>query len=166
MILAFDTYYFDNKAKTVCLCFEHWTDDKPTQIFEEIIEGIAEYEPGAFYKRELPCILSLLKKIDIAIVDLIVVDSFVILDDAGKLGLGGHLYEHLGKKIPIIGVAKSNFAQNTQNKKAVLRGESLNPLFVTSLGIDLEQASENIKSMHGEYRLPTLLKLLDRLTKE
>lgn len=166
MILAFDTYYFDNKAKTVCLCFEQWTDDKPAQVFEEIVEGIAEYEPGAFYKRELPCILSLLNKIDLTCVDWIVVDGYVILNDTGKIGLGGYLYEQLDKKVPVIGVAKSNYVQNTKNKLAILRGESVNPLFITALGVSLEKAGEYIKNMHGEFRLPTLLKQLDRLTKE
>ena len=33
MILAFDTYYFDNKAKTVCLEFENWDEDKNFKIY-------------------------------------------------------------------------------------------------------------------------------------
>ncbi|MEP2278341.1 MAG: endonuclease V, partial [Maribacter sp.] len=92
MIIAFDTYYYDNKAKTVGVSFNKWEDDKPIEIYSEIIEGVAEYEPGSFYKRELPCIMSLLKKISLDKIDLIIVDSYVILDDNGKLGLGGHLF--------------------------------------------------------------------------
>ena len=64
MILAFDTYYFDNKAKTVCISFRSWPDESPLGMEEEITEGISDYEPGAFFKRELPCILSLLRKYD------------------------------------------------------------------------------------------------------
>jgi hypothetical protein len=30
MILAFDTYYFENKAKTVCIAFENWNEDENT----------------------------------------------------------------------------------------------------------------------------------------
>jgi len=62
MILAFDTYYFDNKAKTVCISFNSWTDKSPINVYNEIIKNIAEYEPGSFYKRELPCILALLEE--------------------------------------------------------------------------------------------------------
>ena len=67
MTLAFDSYYSEDKAKTVCLAFKDWSDSKPTNIYEEITSGIAEYEPGAFYKRELPCILSLLDKIKVCV---------------------------------------------------------------------------------------------------
>ncbi len=165
MILAFDTWYFDNQAKTVCLGFYDWADEKPARIFTETIDAPAEYEPGAFYKRELPCIISLLKQIDLQLVRAIVVDGFVVLDDAGKPGLGGRLYEYLDQKIPVIGVAKTNFAQNVANKRAVVRGESTRPLFVTALGMDLDTAADLIKSMHGEFRMPSLLKELDRLTK-
>jgi len=110
MILAFDTYYFDNKAKTVALQFGSWDDAESINVYTEILEGIAGYEPGAFYKRELPCILSLLQQIDLNQVACIIVDGFVYLDDDKKSGLGAHLYEAIGQKIPIIGVAKTNFA--------------------------------------------------------
>lgn len=165
MILAFDTYYYDNQAKTVCLGFYDWADEKPARVFTETIDVPAEYEPGAFYKRELPCIVSLLKQIDLNSVNAIVVDGFVVLDDAGKPGLGGWLYEYLDQKIPVIGVAKTNFAQNIVNKRAVVRGLSSKPLFVTAIGMDLDAAANHVKNMYGDYRMPTLLKELDRLTK-
>ncbi len=166
MILAFDTYYYDNKAKTVCIKFVEWTDNAPIKIYTEITDQIEEYESGAFYKRELPCITNLLKKIDIEKISVIVVDSFVILDDNGKLGLGGYLYEYLGKQIQIIGVAKTNFAQNNINKREIYRGQSKKPLYITALGMDLDLASTKIKSMDGEFRIPTLLKQLDTMTKD
>lgn len=165
MILAFDTYYFDNKAKTICVTFESWDHTDKFNHFEEIIEHVEEYIPGKFYRREMPCILSLLQKINIQDVEIIIIDGFVFLDDNGKLGLGGHLYQELDCKIPIIGVAKSNFASINKNKKEVFRGESKKPIYITSIGIDLDVASENIKNMSGKYRMPTLLKELDRLTK-
>lgn len=165
MILAFDTYYTDNQAKTVCLAFADWADDKPGEILTEMLDSPAAYEPGAFYKRELPCIVSLLKQIDLNRVSVIVIDGFVVLDDFGKPGLGGRLYEYLDQKIPVIGVAKTNFAQNVVNKRTVVRGQGSKPLFITALGIDLDTAAGYIKKMHGDFRLPTLLKELDRLTK-
>lgn len=168
MILAFDTYYFDDKAKTVCIAYESWQNEGNYKVYDEILENIAEYTPGEFYKRELPCILSLLEKIKPVIgdIELIIVDSFVYLDDEGKLGLGGHLYNALDCKIPIIGVAKTNFATIENQKKPVLRGDSVKPLFVTAIGIGLEESANFIQNMQGEFRIPTLLKLLDTLTKE
>ncbi|WP_237275134.1 endonuclease V [Tenacibaculum ovolyticum] len=166
MIIAFDTYYYENKAKTIGVSFNKWKNDKPIEIYSEIIEGIAAYEPGSFYKREMPCILSLLKKIDLNDVQFIIVDGYVILDDDGKYGLGGHLYEELGEKIPIIGVAKSGYDSNKLNSKALLRRESKKPLYISAIGIELNLAFEYIKSMHGNYRMPTLLQIMDTKTKE
>lgn len=166
MILAFDTYYYDNKAKTVCLEFTEWNQEKDFKVHTEIIDNVSEYIPGEFYKRELPCIFSLLNKIVLKEDTIIIVDGFVYLDDDKKYGLGGHLYEKLNKKIPIIGVAKTNFASIEKDKKPLFRGDSKKPLFVTSIGIDLEDAFQKIESMAGEFRIPTLLKEMDRLTKE
>jgi deoxyribonuclease V len=166
MILAFDTYYFEDKAKTVCISFENWSDPVPSGIEVEVMEGISEYEPGSFYKREMPCILSLLKRYNLKDVDLIIVDSYVLLDDAGKLGLGGHLYEHLDRAIPIIGVAKSRFNSNILNVKELLRGDSIKPLYISAIDIDLEEAYNLVQSMHGSYRMPTLLQILDAKTRE
>ena len=166
MILAFDTYYFDNKAKTVCLEFSEYNQKENFMVHTEIIENVEEYIPGEFYKRELPCIMSVLNQINLENIEVIIVDGFVYLDDDKKYGLGGHLYEKLNRQIPIIGVAKTNFASIEKNKKALYRGDSIKPLYITSIGIDLEEAFKNIESMHGEFRMPTLLKELDRLTKE
>jgi deoxyribonuclease V len=167
MILAFDTYY-DNtgKAKTVCLAFERWNDEQPLAIHTAFMENVADYTPGEFYKRELPCILDLFRTLPYTEIEAIIVDGFVFLDDNRKLGLGGHLYEWLQEKIPVIGVAKTNFASIDKLKKPVLRGESLKPLYVTALGIDIETAAQHVQSMAGEYRFPTLLKELDQLTKQ
>src|SRR6478609_638186 len=160
MILAFDTYYFDSKAKTVCIVFENW-DNETYSVHDEIIEGVEEYKSGEFYKRELPCILSLLNKINPDNVEAIIVDGYVFLDDEFKLGLGGYLYQALNNKIPIIGVAKTNFATLDRNKRSLLRGESVKPLYVTAIGIDLDEAMDRIKQMKGAYRIPDLLKKLD-----
>lgn len=166
MIWAFDTYYYQNKAKTVCVSFDDWTSPASLRVFSEILEGIEEYIPGAFYKRELPCILSLLEKLPAGSVDAIIVDGFVYLDDEQKPGLGNYLYEQLERKIPIVGVAKTNFATIEQHKKLVFRGQSERPLYVTAVGMDLDEAAAKVQSMSGAYRIPDLLKQLDQLTKE
>ena len=125
-----------------------------------------EYVPGEFYKRELPCILEILEEVDLQKIDTIVVDGFVYLDDDLKPGLGAYVYKTLEEKIPVIGVAKSNFLKNKNCSVAVLRGESIKPLFVTAAGIDLSAAAMNIESMQGDFRMPTLLQQLDTQTKE
>lgn len=166
MILAFDVYYHNNKAKSVAIQFENWDDIAANQVFIEYIEPVVEYEPGAFYKRELPCIMQILEKIDLSKIAYIVVDGYVLLDDIGKRGLGAYLYEAIGEKVPIIGVAKTYFANNELNVKKIFRGESMNPLMVSAIGVDLECAAIYIQNMFGEFRIPKLLKDLDRLTKE
>ncbi len=165
MILAFDTAYSGDRAKTVCLAFHNWSDAVPASIHSESIEGVADYEPGQFYKRELPCIVSLLKTIPVDNVEAIIVDGLVVLDDTGLLGLGAHLHTALHGRVPVIGVAKTNFATLHQLKAEVLRGKSKKPLYVTAMGMPLEQAADHVRSMHGEFRMPHLLSELDRLTK-
>ena len=120
MILAFDTYYFDNKAKTVCLEFSEYNQKENFKVHTEIIENVEEYIPGEFYKRELPCIMSVLNQINLQNIEVIIVDGFVYLDDDKKYGLGGHLYEKLNRQIPIIGVAKTNFASIEKDKKSFI----------------------------------------------
>lgn len=166
MILAIDVHYRNNTAKVVCAVLQHWKDDAAIDYRVKYVDAVAEYIPGEFYKRELPCILEILQDIDLATISCIVIDGFVVLDDAGKHGLGGYLYEHLDRKVPVIGVAKSNFHQNTRHVIPVCRGESANPLYITAIGTNLQQAADNIQGMHGEYRIPTVLKELDRKTKE
>lgn len=165
MIIAFDTHYFNDSAKTVGLVFQHWEDETAIRIESEILKNIAPYEAGAFYKRELPCILSLLTQFNLQDISYIIVDGYCLLNDSGKLGLGGYLYHTLDQQIPIIGVAKTQFLANTINVLKLLRGESKKPLFITSIGMDLSKAYHNIQMMHGAYRMPTLLSLLDQETK-
>lgn len=164
MILAFDTYYFENKAKTVCAAFNN--DESDIKFYEDIIESKEDYIPGQFYKKELPCIINLINKIDLIDVNYIIIDGFVFLDDFKKFGLGGFLYEELNKKIPVIGVAKTNFASIEREKRLLFRGKSQKPLYITSIGIDIDEAVKKIETLKGEFRIPTMLKLLDQLTKE
>ncbi len=159
MIAAFDVHYLNDDATTACVCFDDWADIISTQDFVELTHNVAPYEPGKFYKRELPCIISLLTKHNLR-PDVIVVDGYVWLDE-NKLGLGGHLYNELGGIIPVIGVAKSKFAIHSKVKE-VYRGTSQNPLYVTSVGIDLDEAARNIENMDGNFREPSLLKRADQ----
>jgi len=98
--------------------------------------------------------------------DIIVIDGFVFLDDQMKLGLGTHLYYGIGETNPIVGVGKSNFATLNKLKRPILRGESQNPLFITTIGLDLDEVANKVKNMFGEYRMPYLLSQLDQMTKK
>ena len=128
------------------------------------IGEVAAYVPGQFYRRELPCVLALLDTIEQPI-DTIVVDGYVILDAAGSHGLGGHLYEALDRQVPVVGVAKTPFRANPPAIE-VCRGGSQRPLFVTALGVDLQAAADSVAGMHGRFRLPTMLKRVDRLCRD
>lgn len=166
MILAFDTYYQDSGARTVALAFKNWKDKEPFEIHSHLRHEVEVYIPGEFYRRELPCILELLNQLKYENIEAIVIDGFVYLDDALKPGLGAHLYHALHDKIPIIGVAKTNFATVQQTQIALIRGKSASPLFITSIGIELDEAAKHIQSMSGEHRIPDLLRLLDQKTRE
>lgn len=166
MILTIDVHYKTNYAKTVLLFFEHWQSETPSNVVTHITKDVMEYEPGSFYKRELPCILNALQTVSLDEIETIIIDGYIYVDNEGKYGLGGYLYEALDKKFPIIGVAKTSFQSNKETVVEILRGESKNPLFVSALGLDKEVAANHIKSMFGAYRLPYLLKLMDQITKE
>ncbi len=166
MKIAIDVHYRQKNAKIVAVIFEDWADEVAKQFIVKYMDVAEEYVPGQFYKRELPCILEILKQVDLKRFDCVIVDGFVYLDDQLSPGLGAHLYHQLKEKIPVIGVAKSNFLKNKKCSVEVLRGESVRPLFVTAAGMDLSKAAKAIKGMHGEFRMPALLQQLDTQTKE
>lgn len=166
MIFAVDVYYNGNIAQAACIAFKHWTDERPNFSKKELIINVEPYQPGEFFKRELPCILKVLKGIDQASMDVIVVDGYVFLDDDKKPGLGAHLSEALGSSVPVIGVAKAKFGSDGNYVREVLRGNSQQPLYITSVGLDLDHAAEQVRNMHGPHRIPTLLKQLDFLSRQ
>lgn len=165
MIIAIDVHYRDNYAKAVSIEFDQWDAEAPDRIHEVLVEELHEYIPGSFYLRELPCIMEVLKKSPLEETDLILIDGYVILNDEGKKGLGGHLYDALEGSIPVVGVAKNPFKNNAKYVREVYRGKSKKPLFITALGMDLEEAAEQVKNMKGPNRIPDLLRILDQQTK-
>ncbi|MGG5600497.1 hypothetical protein [Myroides sp. DF42-4-2] len=80
--------------------------------------------------------------------------------------LGSYLFQALGEKTPVIGIAKSYFFTASNLVKEGYRGTSKKPLYVTAVGIDLDEAHQAIQQMYGEYRIPYLLKLVDSETKK
>ncbi len=164
MIACVDVTYRDSGAIAVCVLFHTWTDAVSAGEYVKKIDQVENYRPGEFYLRELPCILLVLEEVR-APLEAVVVDGYVWLGEERRPGLGAKLYDALGKITPVIGVAKSWFA-GTTGAIAVLRGRSARPLFVTAAGMVPEKAAECIRLMHGEHRIPTLLKRADRLSRE
>lgn len=164
MKVVLDVDYRDGDAYAVAsaIAFKDWSDSSPLETVSIKISPVAPYEPGSFYKRELPCLLKALTALSARrseAISEIVVDSYVTLGP-NHPGLGYKLYEAFNKTIPVIGVAKTHFkdAEAVQ----VLRGQSLSPLYVTAVGTDTVIAANNIRHMHGLFRIPTLLKTVDQ----
>ncbi|WKB53452.1 endonuclease V [Eleftheria terrae] len=164
MMMAVDVDYREPGAVVAGVSFEHWEDAVPLHEHVASLAEVAPYEPGAFYKRELPCLLALLRQAG-ELPQLLLVDGYVHLGAEQRDGLGIHLWRALHGRVPVIGVAKTAFA-GTPAEAALLRGDSARPLFISAAGIALAEARECVARMHGRHRLPTLLKRVDRLCRE
>ena len=143
------------------MLFEEWTSEQPVEELREFIENVAPYKPGSFFRRELPCLLKLLDRVR-GRFDLVIIEGHVWLGAENRPGLGAHLYGALQERVPVIGVAKSPFKESP-NAQQVFRGRSRRPLYVTAAGVDPSWAARNIERMHGQHRIPRLLKRVDRL---
>jgi deoxyribonuclease V len=161
MILAVDAHYINNHAAVAGVAFNQWEQPSFDATFLSSISGVNEYIPGSFYQRELPCILKLLNEHALH-PDCIVIDGYVFLDGTTKPGLGKYLFDTLNGSTPIVGVAKNAFKEISLEFQ-IIRGKSLKPLYITSIGMPIEQAKENIMKMYGKYRIPHILKMLDLL---
>lgn len=164
MIAAIDVYYTPAITKSVAVLFE-WEEDKAHIIYSTQITDVTDYVPGKFYLTELPCLLKVIEQIDLSKIEAIIIDGYVFIDDNDAYGLGAYLWEALERKIPVIGVAKRKFHPVQASAREIYRGESDNLLYVSAVGYNLENAARHIKSMKGKYRIPTILKELDSLTK-
>lgn len=168
MLLAVDVDYHSGHAGgTACVAgvvFDEWWTKKLTSAYVTNISEVSPYRPGNFYQRELPCILELLRLV-IEPIDIIIVDGYVWLDEAGTPGWGAHLFqlfEPLGCGTSVVGVAKSLYL-GSAHAITLNRGESKKPLYVTAAGMDLRQASDCVLSMAGSSRIPAFLSLVDQL---
>jgi deoxyribonuclease V len=161
MLACVDVDYRDPEAFAACVLFRAWPDEQPAGERVERIASVEAYQPGQFYKRELPCLLAVLCATR-APLEAVLVDGYVWLRDEQSPGLGAHLYEALGRAVPVIGVAKSRFA-SAGAAREVRRGDSRRPLYVSAAGLDVEEAARCVQRMHGPHRVPTLLKRVDLL---
>lgn len=170
MIAALDVCYAEpgtpavHAAAAACVVFERWTDSAERASRVALLERVAPYEPGAFYRRELPCLLAALAAVG-AEPEVVVIDGYVWLSADGRPGLGAHLYEALERRATIVGVAKTSFT-GSAFAEHVLRGGSAKPLYVTAAGVDAPTAARWIREMNGPHRVPTLLKRADRMCRD
>ena len=174
ILLALDSYYKDDICNTSLVVFNK---DEGVPIYQDTIytKVTSKYVPGEFYKRELPGIKKILKKLikehpDIwDSVHAIIVDGYIKLKSGDKEwdGLGGHLWNYLiknGQHKIIYGIAKSKFGDCDQISYKILRGTSKNPLYVQTTAAPII-VLHTVKYMYGKYRIPTMLKLVDQLSR-
>ena len=160
MLVCLDVHYGTTVTRAALVGFGVWTDATSSlELVDEHTPDPAPYLPGSFFERELPYLVAILGRVTEAI-DAIVVDGYVWLGPERK-GLGVHVHERCG--VPVIGVAKSSFVGASASP--VLRGASAQPLHVTAIGIEQATAAAHVASMHGPFRLPTLLKRADSLAR-
>jgi deoxyribonuclease V len=159
MICCVDVDYQPTTVTTACVGFDAWTDGAPAiEVVMRSTGPAAAYQPGAFYERELPYLLGVLERMPA--VDIVVVDGYVWLGPA-QPGLGWHL--HAARGGIVIGVAKTRYAG--ADGIEVVRGDSARPLFVTAIGIEPALAADHVRGMHGDFRIPTLLRTVDALAR-
>ena len=164
MIICLDVDYRPDRAVAAGVLIEHWEDASPLKELVRAYEQPASYRAGEFYLRELPPLLKVLNSLpDPA--ETAVIDGYVWLGINREPGLGAYLYRALKKKTAVIGVAKSRFKEG-DFALSVFRGRSRKPLYVTAVGMDPREAAAAVKRMHGKHRLPTILKRVDRVSRE
>lgn len=163
MILAVDVQYNDETASIGAVLFEAFDGAEEPVRFHLSYPDPEPYVPGAFYRRELPCILALLENPAIK-PETIIVDGHVYLDGLTKPGLGKHLYDALNGEVAVIGVAKSAFT-GIDPSCEIFRGSSKKPLYVSAVGITHDAAKRNIIEMHGNNRIPSRLREADQIAR-
>jgi len=125
------------------------------------VPHVAPYEPGALFKRELPCIGAVLALN--GPLDLLVIDGYATLDPHGRPGLGAYAADAFN--LPVIGVAKTPFRTATHAIE-VIRGTATRPLYVTAAGgIGIDEAARIVAGMAGPHRVPSALARVDRLAR-
>jgi deoxyribonuclease V len=168
VIGCLDVDYRDTGVTAACVGADAWTDE--IARIEVVVRSLgrpAAYQPGAFYERELPYLLEVLARMPP--LEVLVVDAYVWLGP-DQPGLGKRLHDALGGGGIVVGVAKTRFAGAEAGGGAsgvieVRRGDSDRPLHVTAVGMSPADAARHVAAMHGEFRIPTLLRRVDALAR-
>ncbi|MEM9029109.1 MAG: endonuclease V [Pseudomonadota bacterium] len=160
MIVCIDAAYSDTASAAAGVVAKSWSHGEPHDTIIVRSATSADYEPGAFYKRELPLLEAVMACMSFRPAT-VVIDGYVWLGRDGQMGLGAHLHKALENAVPVVGIAKSAFAHDDWSRP-VLRGVSKRPLFVTAVGMACDAAATLVAGMHGASRLPTLVQAADR----
>ena len=151
------------QANAAAAAFDAWDVAEPIKTYVSPIAHVDKAVRGALDLRELACMLQLLQDHRLT-PELVLIDGFVHLDADETPGVGQHLYQALGGKVPVIGVSKKSLP-GLSAQFEVMREDEAPPLVVTCAGIDIGAAKVRLRSMHGRKRVPTLMKLAARLAK-
>jgi len=160
VLVCVDVQY-DAAAITAALVgFGGWADAASVlELVDRHPPDPAPYVPGAFFERELPYLSAILARVA-GPIEVIIIDGYVWLGP-DRRGLGVHVHE--ARSVPVIGIAKSPFFGATPTP--VIHGASAQPLYVTAIGIEQAVAAAHVASMHGPFRIPTLIKRADALAR-
>jgi deoxyribonuclease V len=163
-IVAVDVDYRTDCVVTACIGFAAWGDATAEVEWVGAEHGAAApYEPGQFYRRELPYLVRAVAAVKtVRAVDAVVVDAHAWLDE-GRPGLGAHLATALGAGAVVVGIAKTRYRGGAG--LPVLRGQSQTPLWVSAVGMGAAAAAELVRAMAGPFRLPALLARVDGLAR-
>ena len=164
MLAILDAAYSETASAVVCVTAASWDATRSLDEISLTAGPPAAYEPGQFFKRELPLLVDVLARLPDRPAT-IVIDGYVWLGMDGRKGLGAHLYDALGEACAVVGIAKTRFADAEQWSAQVVRGAGTSPLYVTAAGIALDDAAAGVKRMSGGHRIPALVGLADRLAR-
>lgn len=165
MIAILDAAYSDTASAAACVTVDDCRDASALAQFTHRAGPAADYEPGEFYKREMPLLLAVLAMLPRK-PEVVVIDGYVWLGAEDRKGLGAHLFDALGGASGVVGIAKTKFHGASYWAAEVRRGGSDSPLYVTAVGVATEEATAAVKLMHGDHRIPTLVALADRLARD
>ncbi len=163
MFAALDVYYRGQIAQAAAVVFAQWAAAEPLALYAHRMTVEADYVPGRFFLRELRPLEAVLDRVR-EVLTCIIVDGYVTFGP-DRPALGYYLFDRLGGRIAVIGVAKSKYGP-AEGEIAIVRGDSQRPLYITAAGMSRQAAADAIAGMHGAHRIPTLLKEADRLSKK
>ncbi|MFT6396740.1 MAG: deoxyribonuclease V [Bradymonadia bacterium] len=189
MIALLDVDYRKSNAVAAAVVFRDWGDEDLVLEGTTTIDSVEDYQPGRFYERELPCLLAIWERLELNSatkerrvgvsvrneddrrsgralprIHTVIVDGHVWLDEAKSPGLGAHLWDALENRVCVVGVAKGAF-RGVSGTIEVQRGASNSPLYVSAAGMDPLNAAHHVEAMVGQYRIPTLLRRVDQLSR-
>lgn len=164
MIIVIDGDYNENIGNMAGVLIKNFEDEEICGFISSIVKDIGEYESGSFYKRELKGIENLIKQLNISTIDYIVIDGYARFGIESHKALGERVFDKYN--IPIIGIAKKRNNLCILDNTEVIRGDSRNPLFVTSVGCSQDFANKKVLNMYGKNRLPYIVKLVDSLARK